>query len=693
MTTHEEGPRPDRTSGHALGLSRPELVLFVAVLAFYTATRIIGLADFPIYFFCDEATHANIAERLLADGLRDPEGTLFPPYFRNAKVYNLGLSVWLHAAALAVFEPTITVVRMTSVLVGAFGAACLMLALKIGYRNRLWWIGGLVFAALPAWFLHSRTAFETAMMVGFYCAFVLFYLLYRTVSPRWLPVAMVFAAATFYSYSNGQGVIFITLLLLLVTDWRYHRHVVRRRPMIAVATLVTVILVAAPYLRFRFILHPEMVEDHFADLGSYWIQDIPLSDKISTFVATYAKGLSPRYWFSDDVDELVRHRMLGYGHLPLWLSPAILLGLAVSLREMVRSAPHRLVLIAVLAAPFSAALVDIRITRVLAMMVPAVLLAVIGLDRIRLWLQPRVPERLVAALVAAGVAASSSAMTADALRNGPTWFDDYSMGGLQWGARQLFGELNSRLDADPKVRFAVSHSWANFPEAFIDFFLPPQHRSRVRLAVIDDYLFDYRPQELSQGDTFVLTADEYRRAQHHEMLTVGQPIHVIQTPDGKPWFFFVEVGYSETAEEIFQAIRRERRRPVESTIFLGGTETVVSHPRFDIGDIEALFDGDPDTIARTLDADPAVLVFRLAEPRPIAGIRLTMWAPSYDLALEVESVDGTTAAASLRVHSPESHSTQKLLLPAPAAAARSVTVTIDKGGDPKVHLQEMAFLP
>ena len=37
-------------------------------------------------------------------------------------------------------------------------------------------------AALPAWFLHSRTAFETVMMVGFYAVFVLAYLLYREVS-------------------------------------------------------------------------------------------------------------------------------------------------------------------------------------------------------------------------------------------------------------------------------------------------------------------------------------------------------------------------------------------------------------------------------------------------------------------------------------------------------------------------------
>jgi hypothetical protein len=84
-------------------LSRREMVLFVSVLIFYAATRLVGLADYPIYFFCDEATQANLAEELIDNGLRDPDGNLFPPYFLNAKVYNLGLSIWMHASTVAVF--------------------------------------------------------------------------------------------------------------------------------------------------------------------------------------------------------------------------------------------------------------------------------------------------------------------------------------------------------------------------------------------------------------------------------------------------------------------------------------------------------------------------------------------------------------------------------------------------------------
>ena len=53
--------------------------------------------DFPIYFFCDEAHQANLAHDLVANDFRDEDGNLFPAYFRNVRVFNLGLSVWIHA--------------------------------------------------------------------------------------------------------------------------------------------------------------------------------------------------------------------------------------------------------------------------------------------------------------------------------------------------------------------------------------------------------------------------------------------------------------------------------------------------------------------------------------------------------------------------------------------------------------------
>lgn len=692
MSTTDTVNDPAEAPRSPFAFSRAELLVMVLVLAFYALTRAIAITDFPIYFFCDEATHANLAQELIDNGFRDKDGNLLPPYFLNDRVYNLGLSIWVHSMPVAIFGKSIAVTRLTSVFIGILGAAALMLALKIGFRSRLWWTAGLVLAALPGWFLHSRTAFETAMMVAFYAIFLLGYLLYRQVSPRWLPLAIVFGGATFYAYSNGQGVMFITVLLLSITDWRYHWRVIRDHHAVVIVSLVAAILVAAPYVRFRFVLHPEMVENHLADLNSYWIEDIPTREKLNTFAKNYGEGLSPRYWFFEDEAELTRHRMSGYGYLPIWSAPLILLGFGLALWRGPRSAPHRLVLIAVLATPFSASLVDIRITRVLAMMVPATILAVLGLDCIRQWLQRWIPVRVFSSVVAAGLVWASVAMTADALTHGPTWFKTYGLDGLQWGAKELYGELRQRLEADPETRFVVTHTWANLPNAFNSFFLDESMQERVRMGVIDDYLFDHRPDDLTPDTIFVLTSDEHRKAVEHPVIDIDEPLHVIPYPDARPGFVFAQFHYSSGAAAFFEEERRKRREPVVSIIELDGVSTNISHPKFDDGSIESIFDGDLSSIARTLDADPCVLVFRFSEPRPVEGVRVTVWTPTYILGLQVETADGNIIEATDVVNGHQAHSTQELRLPSPTLAATSVTLTINKRGDNKTHIQEIAFL-
>ncbi len=72
--------------------------------------------------------------------------------------------------------------------------------------------------------LAFRTAFETVLMVSFHALFLLCYLLYRYRSPRYLYAALVFGAATFYSYSIGQTIMLVSGVFSLISDWRYHLH-------------------------------------------------------------------------------------------------------------------------------------------------------------------------------------------------------------------------------------------------------------------------------------------------------------------------------------------------------------------------------------------------------------------------------------------------------------------------------------
>jgi hypothetical protein len=668
-----------------------EWLLLVSVLVLVAITRLYGIEDFPVYFFCDEAQQANLAEDLVANGLRDEDGNLLPAYFRNVRVFNLGLSVWIQALPIAIFGKSIVVVRSTSVTVGLAGAAALMLALKWFFQLRLWWAGGLVLGVLPAWFLHSRTAFETVMMTSFYAIFILFYLLYRMTSPWWASAAIVSGAATFYTYSNGQGVMFISCLLLMVTDWRYHWQVLIRHRKAAVVAVVVLLVVATPYLRFRFLIHPEMMELHLADLNSYWTENLSWHDKLGRFVGIYLHGLSPTYWFIEDTHELVRHRMLGYAHFPLSLAPAMFLGLALSLRRAPGSAPHRLLLIAMLSAPFSASLAGLRITRVLAMVVPATLTAIIGLDRLRAWLARIVPERVLVVVIGLGLSAGAVFMTRDALVNGPCWFDDYGMHGLQWGAKELFSEIHTRLAESPESRFVISHSWANNTNAFGEFFLEPAENLRIAWGVIGDVLRE-RNALVDPKTWFVLTPDEFEQGEASPKLRIEPGWTVIRDPSGGEAFYIVRLHYTQGADALFRAEREIRRRPVEDQVSIMGDEVRVLHPRLDMGVIADAFDGNTETLARTFDANPCELTLIFPGPQAVAGLRLHLWSEDYLIRLRAVGVDGESVQVAARGSASEALEPLEVRFEALVPEVVELRIIIAKRGDVHIHLREIEIL-
>lgn len=591
----------------AAPLAPAELLLLAAGLAFYALTRLVGLAVFPIYFFCDEAIQTTLARALLANGLRDNAGVLLPPYFLNAEKWNLSLSVYVHALSVALVGHSIALNRATSVVVSMLGVAAVALTLRLVFGSRSWWVAPFAMAAMPAWFLHSRTAFETVMMVAFYACFLCCYLLYRTRGARWLFPALVFGGMTFYAYANGQGVMLVSGVLLLLLDLPYH---LRQGWRVWAAAAATLAVLVTPLLRFR-LLQPDAYADQLRHLDSYWLREGPLAAKLARFAEIYGTGVSPGYWFLSNTVDLERHRMLGMGHLGIWLAPLVLVGLGVCLWRW-RSPTHRVVLVAVLAAPFSAALVGIGITRVLAMVVPAALLASIGLDQIIAWLKPRVRPQSVAVASALAFGLAALLVMRAALVDGPTWFSDYGMNGMQYGARQLFVEtIPAELAEHPDTTLLVSPTWANNPDVFLDFFLTPAQRARVRFANVDG--FTIARQDLDPDrHLFVMPDYEYTKAITSGKFIVEPPERIIPYPDGRPGFYFVRMAYVPNVDELFAADRAARARLVEGEIVVAGQPARVAHSALDIGTIVNLFDGDTSSLARGMEANPLVVDLRLA---------------------------------------------------------------------------------
>ncbi|HZY42922.1 MAG TPA: hypothetical protein VFF59_13090, partial [Anaerolineae bacterium] len=345
---------------HPSGTRHPRRLSLDAALFIFTAllflvTRLIALDRWPIYFFTDEAVNAVRAAELLSNGLRDAHDVFLPTYFQNAQVISLSTSVYAQVIPTALLGLSVFVTRAVVVIITLSGTLAVGLILRDIFKFRFWWIGSLLISLTPAWFLHSRTAFEHPLWVSFYAWFMYFYLRYRTDQPRHLLTALLCGALSFYSYNGGQLGVVVTGLLLLIVDARYHVRTLRARPRLLIAAVLVIIVVAAAYVRF-YVENGGEISQHLRLLDSYWTQAIPLSDKLGRLLQEYWNGLRPDYWFApDNARDLIRHQMKGYAQLPIYLLPFFAVGLIIALKRL-GSAPHRTLLIALLIAPIGGVL-------------------------------------------------------------------------------------------------------------------------------------------------------------------------------------------------------------------------------------------------------------------------------------------------------------------------------------------------
>lgn len=713
--------------------ARAGLALFVAAMLIYAATRLVGLADYPIYFFSDEAIQAVAAADLIRDDFRNSDGLLWPPYFKNYAVWNLSLSVYLQLLPVRLFGMSIYVTRLVSVWVGMMGVAAVAATLRNVFRARGWYLSVLVLATTPAWFLHSRTAFETAEMVAFYALFILCYLLYRGGRAGYIFPALVFAAAAFYSYSNGQAIIGLLALALAVVDAPYHWRQIRatsdgrrvRNPADdrvwnfasrispVVLFLALVVLLALPYVRFRM-NYPTDLAYHLRSLNSYWFNDTTPAEKLGEFADRYLYGLSPRYWFRPNDHDLMRHRMLGYyGHMRPEFLPLVVLGLVVAVGGLLpgsggaRRASYRVVLLALLAAPVGAALVDIAITRVLSAVVPATLLIGIGIDWVLRWVAAfgageqgsngageKGGRRSAAVSMAlfALLALMSLGLLRLALDEGPTWFTDYTMGGMQYGAGQLFPIIEEQLAADPNTRVMLSPDWANGTDMFPRFFLPAEQQARVQTLNVDAFISEKR--ELTPDMLFVMLPGEVDRARASGKFAAVDVLDTIPYPDGRPGFLMARLTYWPDVDAVFAAELEALRQPVTESIALDGGDVTVTHTRFEAGSLPDLFDGDTFTLVRHISANPVVYEIAFDAPRPVGGLALDLGTMDAGVTVTLVSPAGEAVAyeQAFRGLGPDPHVAMVFDRgPESVAAMRLELRDLNAGEDVKIHVREIGL--
>ncbi len=604
------------------------LWLLAAGLVVYLFVRLIGLVNFPIYFFTDEAIQTMSAADLLKNNLHGPEGMLLPTFFKNGPYYNLGLSVYLQIVPYLLFGKSVFVTRAVSVLFSLIAAISISLSLRDFFNVKYWWAGVLVLSLTPSWFLHSRTAFETVIFTSCYAGFLFSYLMYRCRSPRYIYLALAMAGLAFYSYSPGQLVIAATGIALLLLDIRYHwenRKMTRN-------VLIVLVLIALPYLRFR-LENPFSPTEHLQLLNSYWIQPITLGEKLSRFWAEYSRGLSINYWFIPGNNDLERHMMKGYGNLPIFTLPFFIGGLILSVWNF-RKPQYRVLLVAFLAAPLGSSLVGIGITRVLVFVIPATLLIMVGIGYCLDWLENTLQTALtkrsrlpagkinLSTLISIGLflllVLANILLARDALLNGPRWFTNYGLGGMQYGASQMFPAVADYQKSHPQAKVIVSPNWANGTDVLARFFATRDEQ--FEMGTIDGYMFEQKP--LDETLVFVMLPDEYNKAVSSGKFDDIKIDKILPYPDGQPGFYFARLKYIDNIEEIFASEAEERSALQEGEVMIDGDPVHVAYSLLDMGTIDLLFDGNKQSVARTLEANPFIIELTFPEARTFSGYKM-----------------------------------------------------------------------
>lgn len=509
--------------------------LFVVAVITYLVTRFVGIQRFPITFFADEAASTVIAAELVENGLRY-EGELLPTYFLNVDKYSLSTSVYLQAVPYLLFGKSVLVTRALSAWVGLVGLLAVSITLKEIFKDRYWWSAAAWLLLTPAWFMHSRTAFETPMASAFFALFILFYLLYLYESPVIFPFVVLSGALTFYTYNPARVIVAAAVILFAVSDRGYHRanwHVIRRSWWVLLLCLL-------PYLRF-FFQHPFAASDQLLLLNSYWVQDLSLIDKFARFLGELLRGLNPLYWYFPHQQDLARHTMKGYGHVLFVTLPLALWGLYISLKRR-RIAAYRALLITLICAPLGGAIVETVVTRSLLVIIPLTLVTAIGFsDLAEKFVQTQRLREIVSLGSMAIAIAVASSMLIDARRNGPTWFTDYGLYGMQYGSPEVFETIEEITGDSPERHVIVSPFWANGTTMLARFFL--DDLEPLWWGVITEYLDQDEP--FDPDDIFVMLAHEYQQALEHQAVREIRIQRVIYYPDGSPGFYFAQVELAD----------------------------------------------------------------------------------------------------------------------------------------------------
>lgn len=580
----------------------------------------IGIDRYPIYFFTDEAVHMNLAADFIRDGFTNYYHEFMPTFFTFGGWMN-GTSVYLQVIPFLLFGKSILVTRLVSAFVTLLGALSISLLLKDVFKLKRYWVAVLVLASTPAWFLHARTAFEYVLVGSFYSIFLWLYGRYRSGQDGALKWAVVAGALTFYSHGLAEVLMGVTALALFIVDLPYHFQPARRRAFLFALGLAVVLFL--PFVRY-YLAHPGESYDQMVRRGSYLVDaGLSTSAKIAEFFRQWLRGITLVFWYTPDHDALMRHLVNGRTYGALFTLPFVLYGIGKSLYT-IRHASSRLAVLAFLVAPIPSALRKIEMPRVVWLAMPLAIFAAIGISDLVFWLEQRVRVRPAALsaflMLALGVPAFS--LLNDALANGPTYYTDYGLYGMQYGARQVYGDLvEPALVQDPSRYYIVSPDWANGTEQFVSFFVRPDLQGHVKLGPPIKYI-DLLRQD-ANNLYFVLMPSEYQDLRQDAHFQNIRLVQTVPYPTGAPGFYVVQMQPADNIDQLLEMDHIRNITPIEATLPINGVSYRVRYSPISAGEPAFMFDGNTATLVRGTEANPFII--DLYPETPIRATSLSLF--------------------------------------------------------------------
>jgi hypothetical protein len=155
----------------------------------------------------------------------------------------------------------------------------------------------------------------------------------------------------------------------------------------------------------------------------------------------------------------------------------------------------------------------------------------------------------------------------------------------------------------------------------------------------------------------------------------------------------VRLSYSPQAGAIFAEEDAARRRPVQEDAVVDGQTVSALHSKFDVGQLQDLFDGDPYTLVRTVVDNPFVIELTFPEPRPLTGVMLTTATMDFNAAITLTLDTGETQTYRRDFLQTGTDPTNDFPFdPAPARPIKAIRIAIkdlNAGGDAHIHVREI----